>query len=111
MNPNVVITDEQIFAHVEKIMNNLEANQQLQQLAKDNGLDVKNSLELTNENKEKVAISVVALILAKRAGDPKYDMLVRTGLQKRSVKADIINSYKEEAKQLISKCENRMTEN
>lgn len=111
MGPDVVINDEQIFAYVGKVMGNLNANQQLQKLAKENGLDVKNSLELTEENKNKVAISTVSLILAKRAGDPKYDMLCRTGLQKRALKAEIINSYKEEAKQLITKFENRMTEN
>ena len=105
MGPDVVINDEQIFAYVGKVMGNLE------KLAKENGLDIKNSLELTEENKNRVAIGTVSLILAKRAGDPKYDMLCRTGLQKRALKADIINSYKEEAKQLITKFENRMVEN
>lgn len=110
MGPDIVIPDEAIFARVQNMMNHLDQTAELQKLAKENGLDVKNSLDLSNENKEKMAVSSVALMLAKRAGDPKYDMLVRTGLQKRELKADIINSYKEEAKQLINKCENRITE-
>lgn len=110
MGPDIVPTDEQIFAHVQTIVNKLDETQKLQQLARDNGLDVKNSFDLTDETKEKYAVSAVALLLAKRSGDPKYGLLVRTGLQKRSLKVDLINSYKEEAKQLIGKCENRMTE-
>jgi hypothetical protein len=110
MGPDIVIPDEAIFSRVEIMMNHLNQNASLQKLAKDNGLDVKNAYELTDENKQKVAVSSVALMLAKRAGDPKYDMLVRTGLQKRELKADIINSYKEEAKQLINKFESKITE-
>ncbi len=110
MGPDIVPTDEQIFAHVQTIINKLDETQKLQQLARDNGLDIKNSFDLTDETKEKYGVSAVALLLAKRAGDPKYDLLVRTGLQKRSLKVDLINSYKEEAKQLTGKCENRMTE-
>ena len=110
MGPDIVISDDAIFSKVQNMLNHQKQTAELQKLAKDNGLDVKNSLELTDENKEKVAVASVALMLAKRAGDPKYDMLVRTGLQKRELKLDIINSYKDEAKQLINKCENKMTE-
>ena len=110
MGPDIIITDEQIFSRVQNMMNHLDQTASLQKLAKDNGLDVKNSFDLSDENKEKYAVASVSLMLAKRAGDPKYDLLVRTGLQKRELKADIINSYKEEAKQLINKCENKMTE-
>lgn len=104
------ITDEMIFSHVKKTMNHLEETQQLQKLAKENGLDVKNVIDLTDDNKQLIAISSVSLMLAKRAADPRYDLLCRTGLQKRELKADIINSYKDEASQLINRMENEITE-
>lgn len=110
MGPDIVITDEQIFSRVQNMMNHLNQTAELQRLSKENGLDVKNAFDLSDENKEKYAVASVSLMLAKRAGDPKYDLLVRTGLQKRELKADIINSYKSEAKQLLNKVENRMTD-
>ena len=42
MGPDIVINDEQIFAYVGKVMGNLDTNQKLQKLAKENGLDIKN---------------------------------------------------------------------
>ena len=109
MGPDIVISDDAIFSRVNEMLNHLDQTKQLQELAKENGLDVKNALDLSGDNRDRFAIASTALMLAKRAGDPKYDLLVRTGLQKRELKADIINSYKEEAKQLITKCENKMT--
>jgi len=39
--------------------------------------------------------------LAKEANDPRYKKLVNTGLQKRSLKLEIINDYKKEANDII----------
>lgn len=110
MEPNVSVSDEAIFSKVQEMLNHLDQSNKLQQLAIDNGLDVKNSIDFSGDNRDRYAIATTALMLAKRSGDPKYEMLVRTGLQKRELKAEIINTYKDEAKQLITRCENRMTE-
>lgn len=108
---NIVMTDEQIFSHAEKILNHLNQTQSLQKLAKEKGIDVvTNGLDLSDDAKEKAAVMTVSLLLAKRSGDPRYTQLKRVGLQKRELKADIINSYKDEAKQLINKINNRLTE-
>jgi hypothetical protein len=97
------IDDEVIFSHVSTLMERLRSNQKLQQLAEDNGLDIKNSVKLTDDTIDNVAISVIALLLAKRDGDVRYSKLVQTGVQKRSLKTEIVNSYKSQAKQLIEK--------
>lgn len=104
------ITDEMVFSHVQKMMNHLDETNKLQQLAKDNGIEIKNALDLSEDNQKKVVIASTSLLLAKRSGDPDYSLLVRTGLQKRSLKAKIIDKYKDEAQQLINRVENNMTE-
>lgn len=105
------ISDERIFSHVQKMMNHLDTTNKLQQLAQDNGLDIKNRLDLSDDNRKKAEVATTALLLAKRNGDPEYDLLCRTGLQKRELKARIINKYKDEAQQLINRVGNAMTEN
>lgn len=97
------MNDEAIFSRVTTIMEKLQKDQELQDLAERNGLDVKNSIRLTATTKDNVAIAMVALLLAQKAGDPKYRTLVQTGLQKRRIKAELINAYKDQASQLIKK--------
>jgi hypothetical protein len=41
-------------------------------------------------------------MLAKRSGDPNYKTMCSLGLQKRSLKAELINTYKDQAMQLIN---------
>ena len=70
------ITDEMIIEHIGKLMTNLKKNEELQALAKQNGLDVKNTIDFTDSTIENISVSIVALLLAKRENDPKYKQLV-----------------------------------
>lgn len=98
-----------IFSKVQELLSKLEENQQLQKLAKENGLPVKNGVDLTEDTMNNIAVSVVSLLLAKQSGDPDYKRLVQTGVQKRSLKTELVNRYKNQANQLIAECrEKRM---
>lgn len=97
------MNDDEVYSKVSTLMQQLDKNQQLQDLAESNGLDVKNSIRLNNDTKRNVAVAVVSLELARRSNDPKYHTLTQTGLQKRRLKADIINTYKNQANQLINR--------
>lgn len=108
--PSINIPDEQIFSHVQKMMNHLDQTNRLQQLAKDNGIEINNEIDLSEDNRKKVMVATTSLLIAKRNGDPDYDMLCRTGLQKREIKSRVINKYKDEAQQLINRVENKITE-
>jgi uncharacterized protein YihD (DUF1040 family) len=96
-----------IFARVQKLFERMHQNQKLQKLAKENGMDVKNNAELTDDTINNLAVSIIALSLAKDANDPRYGKLVNTGLQKRSLKIEIINDYKDEANRLIGEYNNK----
>lgn len=97
------MTDEEIIAKVGDLFSRMNANERLQQLATNNGLDVKNNLTLTEEAKDNLAVTLVSLLLAKRDNDVRYTTLVKAGLQKRSVKTSIVNSYKDQAMALIER--------
>lgn len=99
------LNDEEIFSNVQKLMQRIQKDQQLQELSERNGLDVKNSIRLTADTSNNIATAVVALMLAKRSGDPRYRKLTILGMNKRSLKTEIINSYKDQAIQLITKYE------
>jgi hypothetical protein len=105
------ITDDAILAKVGEIMGNLKKNQQLQDLAKNNGLDVKNTIQYTDETSKNVAVGVISLMLAKRANDPDYAAVVRAGLSHRKCRCDVINKYKDQANQLIEKFKTSVREN
>jgi hypothetical protein len=98
-----VFGDEEIFSKVEKIMSDLRKNQKLQELSEQNGLSVKNTAKLTDEAINNIAVTIVALLLAKRQHDPRYSMLVKAGMQKRSLKTEIVNAYKNQANGMITK--------
>lgn len=97
------MTDDAIIGKVGEIMTNLERNRKLQELAKNNGLDVKNTIQFTEDTINNIAVAVVSLYLAKRTGDPDYPALVRAGMQHRKLKSDVINKYKDQANQLIDR--------
>jgi hypothetical protein len=97
------MTDEEIIMKVGDLFSHMEANERLQKLATDNGLDVKNTIQLTEEAKENLAVTIVSLLLAKRENDVRYTTLTKVGLQKRSIKTAIVNSYKDQAMELINR--------
>lgn len=90
-----------ILKKVSTLFERMNQNRQLQELAENNGIDIKNSIKLTDDNMMNVAVTLVALSLAKEANDPRYKKLVNQGLQKRSLKLEIVNDYKKEANELI----------
>lgn len=96
-------TENEIFSKVEKLVDKIHQNRELQQMAIDNGIDIKNSVKLTEASEDNYAISVIALMLAKDANDPKYRDLVRNGMAHRESRIDVINEYKDQANQLYRK--------
>ena len=109
MEENILQHDDDIFDKVSTLMKKLKQNQELQQLADDNGLDVKNTVKLTDDNIKNVAVSVISLLLSKRDGDDRYNKLVHTGVEKRSLKTEIINTYKNQAIQLLDRYNNDLS--
>ena len=97
------MSDEDIIKKVDVLFSKMEENEKLQKLAKANGLDVKNTIELTEDTKNNLAVSQVSLLLAKRENDVRYKTLARVGLQKRTLKTEIVNAYKDKAMELISR--------
>ena len=100
---NDIMNDEEIFSKVKTLMERIKKDQELQELSERNGLDVKNSIKLTNDTSRNIAVSVISLMLAKRSNDPEYRKLTHMGMEKRSLKTSIINKYKNQANQLITK--------
>ena len=96
------ISNDFIFSRVGEIMTKLKQNQKLQELAKQNGLDVKNTVEFTEDTIDNIVVAVVALSLAKQDQDPDYAALVRAGMSHRGIKTRLINKYKNQANQLIT---------
>lgn len=101
----VEYSDQDIIDKAKTILTKLKQNQELQKLADSNGLDIKNSVNLTDDNIKNLVISVIALMLAKNNDDKRYKQLVRIGVQKRSLKTEIINAYKNQAIQILNKSE------
>lgn len=101
----VEYSDQDIIDKAKTILTKLKQNQELQKLADSNGLDIKNSVNLTDDNIKNLTISVIALMLAKNNDDKRYKQLVRIGVQKRSLKTEIINAYKNQAIQILNKSE------
>lgn len=99
--------DTEIFSKVDALLNKIKKNRELQQMALDNGIDIKNSVLLTDETENNYAIAAIALMLAKRADDSRYKDLVRYGMDHRTTKMDIINDYKDQANQMLAKYRQR----
>ena len=98
--------DQSFYLRAKTILDKLEQNQKLQQLASANGIDVKNSTKLNDATKDNIATSVIALMLAKQNNDSRYADLVRYGMDHRRTKIEIINDYKDQANQIISRAKN-----
>lgn len=96
-------SDTEIFSKVDELLKKIHKNRELQQMAIDNGIDIKNSVRLTDEAETNYAIAVIALMLAKRSDDSRYKDLVRYGMDHRTTKMDIINDYKDQANQMLAK--------
>lgn len=98
--------DKSFYSKAKELLNKLDQNQKLQQLASANGIDVKNSTKLNEATKNNIATSVIALMLAKQQQDPRYAELVRYGMNHRKTKIDLINDYKDQANQIINRAKN-----
>lgn len=94
--------NEAVFNKIEEVLSYLNKERELQNLASENGIEVKNVIRLTDASIDNYIAAVVSLLLSKQSDDPRYRQLVQTGISKRSLKADIINSYKNQAIQLIN---------
>ena len=94
-----------IYQRIKVILDRMEQKKQLQALANQNGLPI-NELVLTDDTSDMVAISVIALMLAKFDNDPRYRKLTDLGMQKRSLKVEIINDYKQRANMLYNTFKN-----
>ena len=95
--------DQSFYQKAKVMLDKIDQNQKLQQLASANGIDVKNSTQLNEATKNNIATSVIALMLAKQSNDPRYADLVRYGMDHRKTKIEIINDYKDQANQIISR--------
>lgn len=102
--------NDPIIDKVGEIMRKLHENQKLQQLAAANGLDVKNTINFTEDAVNNIAVSVAALMLAKQQGDTDYAALVRAGMGHRKIRTDLINKYKDQANQIITAYKMRLTQ-
>lgn len=91
------MSDERIMTIIGQLMSKMRDNQALQNLAKENGLSYKPVMDYDDATIENVVISMIALTLASMAKDEAYTLLTRTGIQKRSLKVEIINKYKDQA--------------
>jgi hypothetical protein len=95
--------EERIMIIIGQLMDKMTENQRLQTLAKENGLTYKPIMDLSDTAIDDIITSMVALVLAKSVNDKDYELLVRTGIQKRSLKASIINKYKDQAGEYLNK--------
>ena len=98
--------DQSFYAKAKAMLDKLEKNQKLQQIASANGIDVKNSAKLNEATKNNISTSVIALLLAKQNNDPRYGELVRYGMDHRKAKIELINAYKDQANQIIARAKN-----
>ena len=92
-----IVNEERILGIISQLMDKLSNTQRLQNLAKENDLAYKPVMDFSDEAIDNIVVSMIALTLASQAKDSRYDLLVRTGIQKRSLKTEIINDFKDEA--------------
>ena len=99
------MNEQLIYDKIKVMLDRMEQKKQLQSLAKTNGIEL-NEMELTDDAADAVVISVIALMLAKMDNDERYRKLCDFGMQKRSLKVEIINDYKQRANMLYNKYKN-----
>ncbi len=104
MEGDINLTNNDALAEkVARIMDKLDKDQEIQDLSERNGLNAINTIRLTPETKDNVAIMMLSLYLAQSENNPKYRQLVHAGLEKRKLKNEIVDEYKGTAIQLIKK--------
>lgn len=94
--------EDAMFAKVGEMLVHYRKQKELQDLAEKNGVEI-NGMRLTDDAIMNIVTSCIALMMAKEEGDPRYRQLVDQGMKKRSLKVDIINSYKSRANDLINR--------
>jgi hypothetical protein len=99
------MNEQLIYDKIKVMLDRMEQKKQLQSLAKTNGIEL-NEMELTDDTSDAIVISVIALMLAKMDNDERYRKLCDFGMQKRSLKVEIINDYKQRANMLYNKYKN-----
>lgn len=99
----MTMSDEQILDCLNDFFAKFDQTRKLQDMALANGIDIKNAVRLTDEQKEALAVAQVSLLLAKRENDNRYAILSKAGLEHRALKAELINAYKDRAIQLINR--------
>lgn len=97
------MNEERVMTIIDQLMNKMRTNQELQILAKENNLSYKPIMDFDDNTIDNIVTSMVALVLASMSNDEKYQLLVRTGIQKRSLKVEIINKYKDQAIEFLNK--------
>lgn len=97
--------EQLIYDKIKVILDKMNQKKQLQELARNNGLPI-NELELNSDTEDMVVLSVIALMIAMLEGDIRYKKLCMLGMQKRSLKAEIINDYKQRANMIYNKYKN-----
>lgn len=93
--------EDDMFAKIGEMMVHYRKQKELQDLAEKNGVQI-NGVRYTDDSIMNIVTSVVALMMARNEGDPRYRQLVEQGMRKRSLKVEIINSYKDKANELIN---------
>ena len=92
--------EDDMFAKIGSMMVHYRKQKELQDLAEKNGVQI-NGVRYTDDSIMNIVTSVVALMMARNEGDPRYRQLVEQGMKKRSLKVEIINSYKDKANEMI----------
>lgn len=98
---------QNIFFYIDQWFDKIRENQKLQEFAEKNGIEIKNTLKYTDDTIQNILVSSLSLLLAKRSDDARYRSLVNQGIQKRALKTEIINAYKNEALKIIDEYYNR----
>lgn len=93
--------EDDMFAKIGEMMVHYRKQKELQDLAEKNGVQI-NGVRYTDDSIMNIVTSVVALMMARNEGDPRYRQLVEQGMRKRSLKVEIINAYKDKANELIN---------
>jgi hypothetical protein len=98
--------DNLLAEEVKTLLGKFAENRKLRELADMNGVDIKNSVRLTNDSMDAVAVSIVSLLLCKREDPGAYHEIVLAGLRNRELKVKNTNRFKNQAIQLINRHKN-----
>lgn len=104
------MNEDRIMTIIGQLMEKMRSNQELQNLAKENGLSYKPVVDFDEATIDNIITTMVALTLASAANDKDYELLVRTGIQKRSLKVELVNKYKDQAISYLNKYKSNLVE-